>query len=1215
MYEILRTWKPMMKLPVLALVFIFIGINGYGQTLNPDFTYSQDCKNFEFTDASTVSGGATITDYLWDFGDGGTSILANPVYTYTSFGTFTVSLKIADNILGLDNTFSISVNIIEPIASFSFTSDCEIFQFNDESTAISGNIEHWFWDFGDGSTQSDVQDPGHSYFFPGSYNVSLTVTHESGCQQSTNMQVSYYSPIVNFSFLAECDSYQFTDESTVSSGNIIGWFWNFGDGTTITDVQNPQHTYSSTGNYNVILTVTHESGCQQSKNHSVSYFIPEAGFNFTSDCETFNFQNTSTPLATIDSVHWHFGEGDTLKLAQPQSFDASYTYSAEGDYTVFMKVFESGCVDTVSHIVSYYIPLAGFTYSQECGLFEFENLSTVYSGEMTYFWDFDDGFSSTEENPEHLFSSSGDYDVTLTVTHESGCEAYYDEVVSFYNPIAIFSRDAACLGLETCFYDESLPVGGIISWSWDFGNGNSSSMQNPCYIYGSPGEFYVTLTVTNAEGCVSVSEEDTLVVDYPPEADFLSNAACFNEVTVFSNQSDTGNVAIASWQWDFGDPGSASNTSALYEPTHLFSAPGNFQVTLSVENINGCTSSIFKPVTVDSIPTALFTTQDTIAAGTLLTIIDNSIAHGSPILIRYWDFGDGTTAINPNPVTHAYSTPGEYEICLIVTNLKNCADTSCQTIVVTALPHANFAYTNNNNLKVNFTDDSFTESEITEWYWNFGDPTVTSDISLVQNPYYIYPYEGFYEVYLKIEDSYNGIHDTLKTIYVGSAVIADFSNVDVCSGDDVVLFDDSYTLVSADYVSWYWNFGDNSDTMYFQQTDSIIHHYDIPGIYDVTFITAGMWNGALSFDTIVKQVSVYNQPIAWIDSLHLVACLHQPINFVDSSYSIDGDTISAWYWEFGDGASSTLQNPSYNGYDSISDYQVFLTITTIHGCQSRDTITAKITIAPDIDFKIENACINSPAYFIHSESDIEITDWYWNFNDQHNPGVDTSSLENPTYVYTHIAEYNVTMIASSYGCAKTVDKSFIVYPIPYTDFTVSPNYTGVQGRTLFTNNSIYATSYLWDFGNGHTSNVMDPIEVYEFDSTYTITLISFNEYGCSDTSRSDLNVFFRGLYFPTAFSPNHPNEEIARFMPKGVNLADYHVMVFDLKGSLMWESDELDEYGSPAESWDGYCNGLLMPEGMYIWKAEGIFRDGLVWKGSDLQNINPQTNGTVTLIR
>lgn len=128
-------------------------------------------------------------------------------------------------------------------------------------------------------------------------------------------------------------------------------------------------------------------------------------------------------------------------------------------------------------------------------------------------------------------------------------------------------------------------------------------------------------------------------------------------------------------------------------------------------------------------------------------------------------------------------------------------------------------------------------------------------------------------------------------------------------------------------------------------------------------------------------------------------------------------------------------------------------------------------------------------------------------------------------------------------------------------------------------------------------------------------MISLNEDLCADTSRYELLVFFRGLYFPTAFSPNNPNDGISKFSPKGVNLREYLVQVFDMGGNLLWESELLDEDGSPVESWDGYYNGLLMPQGMYIWKAQGTFKDGSIWKGSELQSENPQPFGTVTLVR
>lgn len=1117
--------------------------------------------------------------------------------------------------LGLFLLFMAGIALGQTVtAGFTFSKDCLDVAFQNTSTSTGGGMTYE-WDFGDGTGTTTVENPTYTYDGTGSYTVTLTVTNEDEDVDVQSESISVVETQANFTYSQECDLFHFMNTSNPVS-EIDSVYWHFGEGDTVRLYNPPfdsDHAYSGAGIYTVYLMAFADE-CSDKKSSSVNFTVPEPDYTYTQVVDTFYFQDISTPVGEITSWYWLFGDGSFSYDQNP-----SHHYAISGSFTVTLEISTAqGCTKVKSRSLVFYIPEAEFTYFNTCGTFQFTDLSSPADSIVSWSWDFGDGIgTSLQQNPVYSYADDGAYKVFLQVNLASGSSDTVSHWVSFYHPDALFSHDPACLGTQTCFFDESIPNSGDnISWHWDYGNGNSSSLQNPCYIYGIAGEYHVTLTVENSIGCITVSEIDTLIVDYPPVADFSSGSACFNELTSFTNLTDTNGIAVISWQWDFGDPASGNNSSSLFEPDHLFTAEGTFLVNLSVENINGCISSTLKSVTVDSIPEALFILPfDTLAQGTIFTITDVSIAHGTPILIRSWDFGDGVTAINPNPVTHIYTEPGNYEICLIVTNLKGCSDTLCQTIVVTGLPHADFNYTLNPNLKVNFFDDSYTESEIKYWYWDFGDPTVSSDtLSGNPNPFYIYPYEGFYPVYLKIIDSYNGIQDTIKTIYVGSAIHTEFETDDVCSGDSVKFYDHSYSNVNAQFLSWYWNFGDSKSEIYFTKKDSISHYYENPGVYDVSLVVTGLLNGVIARDTLINQVHVFNPPVAQIDSENLIACLGQPINFVDSTYTWEGDPLISWDWDFGDGQTSSLQNPGHV-YGSIKEYQVVLTVNTEHFCESKDTITAKITIAPDVDFVIDNACVNSPAYFLHTDSDIEITDWLWNFNDPYHPGLDTSSAETPSYIYTHIDIYHVTMEASSYGCKKKVEKSFIVYPIPYSEFSLTSNYTGVQGRTLFNNNSIYATSYLWDFGNGHTSNVEDPIEVFEFDSTYTITLISFNEYGCADTSRHNLTVFFRGLYFPTAFSPNNPNYEISRFMPKGINLREYLVQVFDLKGNLMWKSDLLDEYGSPAESWDGYYNGLLMPEGVYVWKAHGIFRDGTEWKGSDLQYDNPKTNGTVTLIR
>ena len=725
-------------------------------------------------------------------------------------------------------------------ANFTYTQDCKDFQFTDASSSTGGNIIAWDWDFGDGVGTSTLQNPPYTYAIAGDYTVTLTVTHETLITDFHSELVSIVEPAAAFNFLQTCDMFEFTDGSSAISGNITAWDWDFGDGTGTSTQQNPTYTYPTEGDYTVSLTVTHESGCQDMKTHLVSYYLPQVAFSVSSDCETFTFTDLSViTTGTIDSWSWDFGDGIGTSVQQ----NPVYTYGSPGQYTVSLTITTStGCQESADSVVSFYYPTAGFTYSNVCGDFEFQNESVVTGGELTYFWDFDDGSTSTDENPAHSYASGGDYNVVLTVTHESGCTDTYEEIVSFYNPIAQFSHDVACVGTETCFYDESVAnADTITTWIWNFGNGNSSGSQNPCIVYTSPGQYIVTLVVVNSDGCFSEPATDTLNVDYPPEAEFLVNPSCFNDSTSFINVTDTNNIEISYWLWDFGDPASGvNNTSGLFEPKHLFTAEGPFDVILEVENINGCTSTFVETIMVDSLPEADFAIPDTVAVGVEFTITDNSIAHGSPILTRFWNFGDGQTAINPNPVIHTYTSPGSYEICLYITSFSGCSDSICYTITISALPFADFTYESDVTLITNFYDDSNPDTTIVNWFWDFGDLTVSTDtISGTPTPTYTYPEEGYYNVYLEVLDSYGGTSDTLKTIYVGNALVADYYHEDVCFGDSVVFYDNSYSPLSLDIDSWYWNFDDGSDTTYFVQSDSIVHYYDTAGVYIVAFAISG----------------------------------------------------------------------------------------------------------------------------------------------------------------------------------------------------------------------------------------------------------------------------------------------------------------------------------------------------------------------------------------
>jgi len=182
-------------------------------------------------------------------------------------------------------------------------------------------------------------------------------------------------------------------------------------------------------------------------------------------------------------------------------------------------------------------------------------------------------------------------------------------------------------------------------------------------------------------------------------------------------------------------------------------------------------------------------------------------------------------------------------------------------------------------------------------------------------------------------------------------------------------------------------------------------------------------------------------------------------------------------------------------------------------------------------------------------------------------------------------------------------------------FSIRDNVGNVPGRVRFENNSIGAKFYYWNFGNGSTSYDKNPVVNYSQDGTYRIKLVAINALNCIDTCSYPFTLLFKGLYIPNAFAPTVTNGLGGQFKPVGVNLKRYRIEVYDNWGHLLWESNKLDSNGRPVESWDGTCNGELMPQGTYMWKASAEFVDGTVWQGSDVGASGGNTFGTVTILR
>ena len=473
----------------------------------------------------------------------------------------------------------------------------------------------------------------------------------------------------------------FLDQST---GDVDTWAWDFGDGGTSTD-QNPDHTYAAAGAYDVTLAVSGPAGVDTLT--SAAYVTvgegPTAGFT-TASATTgtlpllIEFTDTSSGAT---SWTWDFGDGGGDTVQEPV-----HSYTQYGTFTVTQIVANACGTDTLVAVdyvtVLPQAPTAAFSGDPTAGC---APLTVSFTDESTgivesWAWDFGDGGTATEQNPLHEYADPGSYDVTLIVTNAGGADtltaAAYVTVAA--GPSADFaaSDSTGTAPLEVTFTNLS---SGADAWSWDFGDGGTSTAQDPVHTYSDAGTYTVVLVATSACGADTLTAADVITVDAPPVAvaDFSLDpaAGCAPLEVAFTDQSAGG---VTAWDWDFGDGG----TSTDQNPIHLYADPGAYDVTLIATAPGGSdTLTVAGAVTVGTPVAAAFAISDTLGAPPLTVTFTDETTGGPTSWL--WDFGDGATDTVPDPV-HAYTADGVYDVTLIVGN--GC---SADTLTVTGAVEVN----------------------------------------------------------------------------------------------------------------------------------------------------------------------------------------------------------------------------------------------------------------------------------------------------------------------------------------------------------------------------------------------------------------------------------------------------------------------------------------------------------------------------------------------
>lgn len=1132
-------------------------VNILGQGPTPDFIADSVCLGSptQFTDLSTIASPNTVNDWQWDFGGGNTSIQQNPQYTFADTGIHVVTLtSLSDQGCASSPLSKLVVVYPNPTVNFTDSIGCINLPVSFESnvnTPSGYSITNWNWDLDNGDS-SPVEDPLYTFNTAGVYNVNLTVTTNKGCQASYTRPVNIVSSAPtpgNFSLVSPTNGINITSPT-------IQFVW-----TASTNRYQYQLEVSTNSNFsNIIFSdATTDTALTTSAIPSTlgQYFWRVRAINVcnvTSTSSTRNFFRIS-PADMPNLVFWVRGDGPLIKSSSNFVSDW-FDLSPQSNHVYQLNnIKQPRWVDSLAKIN--YKPAIRFSGTNvleggdklDIGK---KSRTIIIVGQMDA--SVSSGTYIAKSLPSPVVNRYG-----VIRSNQQLFNVYHDQTdrtISTTTPYGQFEtiicqtkRDQGELTLQRN-YGATLTGLGIQGSSRDMdspyrflvGAYNSNpDINEQLGLYGHIAEVIIFDTILTTDQMTAMKlyldSRYTRPVDLGPDIN-IAYGYC-DQVMLDASER------YISYQWNTGDTTSTLDVtlSGTYSVT-VTDVFGNITRDTVVVNVPSLLppprltfcdqDSIIWNVDQGSAYSYLWSTGDTTPqlvikqSGTVSVLISDTVpaSQGGPCYISasYTFVADSfsmTTTLGPDTTLCAGATLGLKTNAQSVTsynwstsattptiNVQNSGlywvrvsnQTGCQasdTINVTtsgALANVDFSLDQTACLGDTsyFTDLSTVQSpfNILEHVWIYGDTSLNDTTTNGAN-YYTAP--GAYNVTLSVETDSGCIATTSKALVIFEKPVASFTYEIGCAGSPFVFRDRSTGPTNDPIVQFAWDFGDNGTSTIKNPT----HVYATNGAYVVS-LTVTSTAGCTS--TFTDTITVYPELQAEIGADNL--CFGQTVQFYDAGPSF---SISSYFWEFGDNDFSFDEAPTHN-YAQEGTKIVRLTVTNALGCELTVTDTITISEAPVAAFENTEACEGLPMQFTditNISGQDSIVTWLWEFGDSSY----ISRLPNPLHVYDTAGTYTVTLnVTSANGCTDQVTQQVTVASPPVADFTFDPEFGQSPLLVDFTDNSIGAVSYYWEFGDGDTSTQAEPIHTYQQDGTYTITLTVTGIGGCTSTFTDQIDV-------------------------------------------------------------------------------------------------------------
>lgn len=1007
------------------------------------------------------------------------------------------------------------------------TSGCAplLVSFHNTTTPATGTS--YVWNFGP-SSSSTLSDPSSSFTTPGTHVVTLTATNGAAVSTYTVAITVYPPPVVSFdaddTAVCPCTPINFTSTSTGSVPGPMTYSWNWGDGSPTGTGATPSHVYCTPGYYTVTLFVTNATGCVASlvkTSYIHIYNPPVANFTWSpfAICNppgSVTFTSSSSGVAPLTCA-WTFGD-----LGTGTGSPVSHLYTSVGTYSPSLIVTDAnGCKDTVVlGPVLVDTIRAEFTFPDTACLYSNITFPNTSSPHTTRTWNYGDGSPNTTLlNGFHAYSAPGTYTVTLTISNPPCTKVISHVVHVVTGPAATFTANPAdpCPAPSVVNFTATGPAGTSYIWSFGPGSGTGNPVSN---TYTTNGVKTITMVAIDpSTGCRDTVTQTLLVrnilfrVDAGPMSGCRPLSVSFSTsayTTVPGPGSTPYPFPITSFTWNFGD-GSPAGSGPT--PSHVFTAVGTYRVVVHAVTANGCPVSDSIYIQVGAPPAVTFTaTPRHVCYGSHTPIIFTPVIVTGPVDRYVWEFGDdgvtvSDTSATPAGVSHTYTLPGVFTVS--VTPYYNGCPGATYYItdyITIDSPKSIIAYKSlcTPRTRVQFGDSSMGDDT---HLWMFGDGFT----STVDNPLHDYPAIAVYTVTLATYNANSGCRDTSTQIIDLRPPVFSFvaDDTTVCKYDSVTFFN-TFTFGSAvDYTWSVWNPYPTTALVPATTTFGDVFGYRFLSSTGRHTIRLIIVDGLGCLDTFMRtNYVVVGKPVPNFTALPTSGCVPLNVIFTDGSGAAAGTSLASYEWTFGDGGTSTVTTPiTVHTYTAAGTYDVKEIVVDNIGCKDTIFRPAYITAYdPTAAFTASNThpCKFSPVTFT-STSTGGIVYSHWDFGDG-----DTSNILTPIHAYTAAGTYTVKLtVYDSHGCSDIlIMPGLIIVAQPVAAFHMSDSVSVCPPLFVnFINTSTGAATYDWAFGDGGTSLVASPSNMYIISGLFPVRLIVTSAYGCKDTVTHPVNIF------------------------------------------------------------------------------------------------------------